>query len=349
MKRILITVIILAITTITGVVLWKNINHTGSIGLKDFAIEKPEKITRIFFASNDSKLGWLQLDKEKDGVWWVKTETKKYKADTASVHDLLNYVMANLQVKNPVNDAALESVNRAMALHAVKAQFYSGSELVKTVYAGGPTYDQLATYMYLPGEANSKKHDRPCVVIVPGHNGFVTPYFNVDINSWRSPAIIDIPSKDIANLKITWNEEQEEGFEIRKNEESYELLNYKGAMVNANQNRLIAFVDMFSWITREGGEIAGINNNKEAKKALLASNPFFIIDIQDKNAKHIVLKVYHRPVSEETYAPVARTGKINVHETESYWGVLEGTDEIWVLQDGILKNRMRKLSDFTRK
>lgn len=348
MKRILITLGILVLAIVAGLILWKNMNHTGAVGLKDFALDKPADITRIFFAPNNTKLTWLQFDKEKDGTWWVKTENKRYKADTASVRDLLFYVMANLQVKNPVNDAALDGVNREMALSAVKAQFYVGSKLVKTLYAGSPTYDQLGTYMYLPGEGSDKKHERPCVVVVPGHNGYVTPYFNVDINSWRTPAIMDIPAAQIQKLQINWAEHPEESFSITRNNADLSLTNANNQQIPVNQNSLVAFLDMFTWVTREGGEIAGINRNKEQKAALLASTPFFSIDITDKNNQHTKLNVYYRPVSEESYSKETRTGELKVSETETYWGVLAGTDEIWVLQDAIMKNRMRRLSDFKR-
>jgi len=349
MKRIRISLLILTIAVAVGIFLWRNLNHTGQVELKDFALKNPKSITKIFYAPNNASIPYLEMEKDANGIWWVKNKKTRYKADTASIHDLLYYIMENLQVKNPVNDAALEAINREMALQAVKAQFYSGTTLVKTIYAGGPTYDQYGTYMYLPKEGNDKKHDRPCVVIVPGHNGFVTPYFNTDINNWRTPALLDIKSNEIQSLHIKWTENRTESFFIEKIDGEFVLKNESGRQMNVNRNRLLSYLDMFTWVTREGGEIAGINNNKESKSALFASKPFFTIDILDNKGKRSVLNLYYRPITEETYSQESKTGELKTHEIETYWGVLGGTDEIWVVQDAILKNRMRKLSDFMSK
>lgn len=348
MKRIRLAIIILVLALAAGLLLWKNINHTGSFGQKDFAIEKPERIDKIFFAPNNNSKAYLLFEKDKNGIWWVKNDTRRYKADTSSVNDLLFYVMRGLLVKNPVNDAALDGVNRDMALNAVKAQFYVGDHLIKTIYVGGPTYDQYGTYMYLPGEGESAKHDRPCVVEVRGHNGYLTPYFNADINNWRSQVILDVPSKNIKVLSIIWPEDPAQSFAIENRETGPVLKDGRGKQLDANTNKLLAYLDMFTFITREGGEIAGINKNKAAKDTLLHSAPFFIIDILTTEGKHEVLNLYHRKVSEETYSPETRTGDLKIYETETYWGILAGTDEIWVMQDGIMKNRMRKLSAFLK-
>src|SRR5262245_52910238 len=126
MKRIRLAIVVLVVAVAAGFLLWKNMNHTGSFGLKDFALEKPEHISKIFLAPNNNNKAYLILEKDKGGVWWVKNGAHTYKADTSSVNDLLFYVMRGLQIKNPVNDAALDGVNRDMALNAVKAQFYQG-------------------------------------------------------------------------------------------------------------------------------------------------------------------------------------------------------------------------------
>lgn len=349
MKRIRIALILLVIAIAIGFFLWRNLNHTAAYGTMDFALKNPTKITRIFMSSNEDKKGYIILEKNAKNQWWVSSEKKKYRADTAFVNDLLNYVMPHLQVKNPVSDGAKATITREMAIKAVKAEFYEGKTLVRTLYCGGPNNNSDATYMYLPAEGNEKKHERPCEVILPGHGGYVTPYFTTQINNWRSPALIDIPSGEIASVSLTWTEHPEQSFTVLNSLTGVELKDSRGKTVTANRNTLLAYLDMFTWITRETGEGPGINQNKESKTALLSSTPFLVLDVAKTDGKHEVLQLYQRPVSEETYSPETRTGKLKVYETDTYWGVMRGSDEIWVLQDAILKNRIRRLQDFTTK
>ena len=201
MKRIRILLILLLLILLAAVIFWRNLNHTGPVGLNDFALKYPEKINKIFLSSNNKTKEFVILEKGADGVWWVKNDTKKYKADTFAIRDLLFYVMARIEVKNPINDAALAYINKELALHGVKAEFYANKEEVLKVYAGGPTTDLLGTYMYLPDQPNGRgKHDRPCVVAVQGHNGYITPYFNTDINNWRTHAILDVEAAQIGRV-----------------------------------------------------------------------------------------------------------------------------------------------------
>lgn len=348
MKRIRIALIVLIVALAAGLLLWRNLNHTGSVEVNDLAISHPGKITRILFSPNDTKKPYMFIEKDAQGTWWVRNATTKYKADTTTVRLLLYFVMARVQVKNPVSDGALAFVNKEMAISAVKAQFFEGDKLVRCVYAGKPTNDQYGTYMYLPAEGNNKSHDRPCVVGLPGFTGYITPYFNTDINNWRTHAMLEVPASQIKSLSVRWNEEPSSGFTITQDGQEVTLLDASGHVVPSNRNRLLSYLDMFGFVTREGGEIAGINQNKAEKDSLLHSLPFFVVDILTTDGKHQVLNIYHRKVSDETYSHETRTGELKLYETETYWGVLGGTDEIWVMQDIILKNRMRKLSNFIR-
>jgi uncharacterized protein (UPF0333 family) len=349
MKRIRFALLILIIAIAAVFFFWKNLNHTGKVGLKDFAIENPSKIDKIFFASNNKAKGWLQLEKDKAGIWWVKNGQKRLKADTHSIKDLLYYVMANLQVKNPVNDASLNSLNREMALNAVKAEFYTQDKLLKTIYVGGPTADLYGTYMYLPNQGNALSHDRPCIVTVPSHNGYVTPYFNSEINNWRTTALIDVPASAIQSVKVQWPAAPQDNFSINVVDDNPQLFDGAGAVQNVNRNRLLAYLDMFTGVSREAGDLAGINKDFAAKSNLLKSEPFCIIEVVNKQKEATKLKLYYRPIGEETYTPETKTGELKTHEIDSYWAVLEGTDEIWVVQEAIVKNRMRRLRDFNLK
>ncbi|MCC7298194.1 MAG: DUF4340 domain-containing protein [Bacteroidia bacterium] len=337
MKRIYYSIALLLLAAIGFFLFKKNLNSTSSIGVNDFSIANPQKISKIHFASNDRKLGFLTFSKSKDGIWWVENGKNKYKADSIAVSDLLNYVMKKVQLKAPVNDASLEYVNREMALNATLAQFYEGDKLVKKLYVGGRTSDNLGTYMYLPGT------DRPCITQIPGHDGYLTPYYNVNINNWRSPALFECDPTMIQSLQVNWPNNPENGFTIRKNGSEPELFAFNGKKVETSRNRLLAYLDMFASITREGGESAGINKSTE-KDSIISGNPFFEVIAIFKDGTKRGFQLYPRKVSMETYSPENKIGELKVYETEIFWGKALQSDEIWLVQDAIVHKNLKTLT-----
>lgn len=340
MKRIIITLVLLVVASSVFFIFRKDLNQSGEIHPQDFRLDHPEKISKIHFASNDKKAGFLTFTKGGDGIWWVTNGKKTYKADTSSLKDLLFYVLAKVEVKTPVNDASLERVNREMALGATMVQLYANNNLVKKFYVGSRTPDDLGTYMYLPGTS------RPCVTQIPGHDGYLTPYFNTNLNNWRSPIILDIPASEISILRILWPNNPNMGFEIRKNGDDVSLHDANGKAIEVPRNRMLAYLDMFTGISRETGEPAGINKTSE-KDSILNSKPLFEVQIQKTNGKWAGLKVYLRKISTETYSPENKIGELKAFETETYWGVETGTQEIWLMQEAILHKNMKTIVQLT--
>ncbi|MBS3913102.1 MAG: DUF4340 domain-containing protein [Bacteroidetes bacterium] len=338
MKRIIIAVSILILASLAYLFFRKNMSQTGEISSNAFTLQHPETIDKFFYSNKKGE--FLTFTKSKDGNWQVDNGKHKYNADTASINLMLKMIMPRIQVQSPVSDAAKDNVTRDMAINAVKVQFYSNKEEVKTFFVGSKTANDLGTYMHLPGT------DRPCVVKIPGQEGYLTPFFNLDIDNWRSLVILGVPSFQIRELEIKWPEQPENGFRIVRDGDNIQLLNKDGKIIPASRNRILSYLEMFSNITREAGAPGGINRSKR-KDSILRASPFFQIRITKQNGEKSILSLHHIPVSLETYTPETREGVLKVYETETYWGVLQGSDEIWILQDAIMKNRMKTLSDLS--
>jgi hypothetical protein len=336
MKRIILAIGVLAAAFAAYFFLKRDMGQTSKTGSRDFALTDPRKVDRIFYSSKNG--AYLTFKKQASGNWTVENGKNKYMADTASVNFMLNYVMTRLEVQSPVNDAMKDNVTREMAISGTKVQFFDGSDELKTFFVGSKTYDDLGTFMHLPGA------ERPCIVKIPGREGYVTPFFTVDIHNWRSPVLLDVPASDIKELEIRWNEKPENGFRIQKQGDELQVLNSSGKAMPFNRNRILAYLDMFTGITREAGEMAGVNRTAK-KDSILRSTPFFQILITRRNGKKEVLNVHHIPIGVETYSPETREGILKVYETETYWGVVQGVPEIWTMQDIILKNRMKTISE----
>ncbi|MBL7812974.1 MAG: DUF4340 domain-containing protein [Bacteroidetes bacterium] len=342
MKRIWITLVILVITVLAALLLWKNVNRTSALSPRAFALDNPSAVNRIFFSSNNAKAGYLIFEK-KAGRWTVTDGKSTFNADTASIHDLLFWVMAKNEVYSPVPDASKDLVTKDISISGVKAIFYNGKSELKTIYAGGPTPNQEMTYMYLPGT------ERPSIIHIPGHTGYLSPYFKTSIDQWRSLAMLDAGPEDIEKVLVLWPQNAEDGFEIRREEGSVKMYTLEGTAVNARQTLLEAYMEVFRNVNHEAGDQAGVNRNSKARDSLLASTPFFRVKLFLKGKQPPVeLNIYRMQKDDPSLSAMKGAESLQVYETEQFWANLTGSREIWVMQDVVLKNRMKRLKDFIR-
>ena len=343
MKRIGTLIAVILVLIAAFLIFRKNINQTHSLDSQAFRLDNPDKIDKILLSPNNTKLNYILLYKEKDR-WFVKNDKLTEPADTHSIRELLYWVMRKAQIKSPVSDAEKEPVTREIALNGVKAVFYNGGSEINSFYAGNPTPTQEATYMYHPDM------ERPCIVEIAGFKGYLTPYFTLDIDAWRSPVILDIPAEQIQKVEIIWPEEPTKGFSISRENNALILRDVSGKVIkDVNSTRLLSFLERFQNVAREYGETAGINRKPAMRDSVIKKGHFFLINLMDVNGKKQGIRMYRMKTSAETYAPDRRDGSVPNFETDTYWVQVTGKPELWVIQGAIMNSRMKTLQDIAPK
>jgi hypothetical protein len=343
MKRILIATVSLLVLVAVFFLLRKNLNKTGTESHELFRLENPQAIDKVLLAPNNPKLPYLIIYKEKSGQWFVKNDRLNEPADTHSIRELLFWVMKKSTIKTPVSEAEKEPVTREIALNGIKAVFYEGDKEINTIYVGNPTPNQEATYMYNP------EMERPAIIEIAGFKGYLTPYFTLDFDAWRSPVVLDFTAEQIKTLKATWPAAPQEGFMIEQNADGVYLTNHTGKKLpEVNQTRLLSFLERFQNVAREYGETAGINKKPALRDSVLKQGPFFILSITDSRGIKKEIKLYRMQISGESYAQQLRDGSIPDFETETYWLQISGKPELWIVQGAVMKSRMKTLGDFVK-
>jgi hypothetical protein len=90
------------------------------------------------------------------------------------------------------------------------------------------------------------------------------------------------------------------------------------------------------------------NLPKQRADTVLRSKPFCTLKLATRDGKSQTLELFRIPVSDETYAPEDRDGNLRLFEIEYYWARVNGTPELVQMQDAVLRNRLKKLTDFTQ-
>lgn len=331
-------IVVAVITLIAAITLWKNLNQTGNYDPNMFALKAPEQVDGFRFVPNDPKNAPLYFQKNKD-QWFVFNQTDTFPADSNNINMLLDWAMRKLKVQRPVSGESVKNLSRKMALSAVKASFTVKGKDIHHIYVGGSTQDNMATYMYSPDFEN------PCIVEIPGFQGYLTPYFNTDIHIWRSLKLVNENPNEIKSLKVTWPADPQQNFEIRQENNQITLLNFQNAKIEANRSLLAGYLILCSEFSREAGSVAGINKDKKLKDSILSLSPIVSFEYTTQKNKVTKLNIYPHQGFEDIIVD-ARPEATETVQTALYWVQSSQDPHLWLSQDIVLKNRMKFISDF---
>jgi hypothetical protein len=252
---------------------------------------------------------------------------------------LLQWAMRKLKVQRPVSPESVKNLSRKMALNAVKATFSVNGKDMHSIYVGGSTQDNMATYMY------KTDSETPYIVEIPGFQGYVTPYFNTDIHVWRSLKLIDFQTADILSIHVDWPKNPQQSFQIKQENNQFSLFNNQNQFVKANQSLLAGYLMLCSQLAREAGAVAGINRDQKQKDSVLNSLPIIRFTYTSKSKKTVTLDVFEHQGFEDILVN-ANPENTETVQTALFWIKSSEDPHLWLSQDIVLKNRMKTLSDF---
>lgn len=260
----------------------------------DFAIEDTATIDKIFIVNPKGQ--HVTINKMEDG-WKINGQ---YNARPDNIR-LLMKTFSRIELKAPVSKSAFKNVVKNIATNSTKVEIYQGGDKPsKVYYVGSATMDQRGTYMLL--ETAGVKSTQPGIMHIPGFRGFLTSRFFADADQWRDAAVFKYDSKDIKNIAVTYYEKPEESFVIRKNGETTELLDIENNVINDfNQDRVNEYVDRYKSVYYE---MIDTESSPERIDSVIASQPYFKIEVEDVAGKSTELIAYHmanyREIMDET-------------------------------------------------
>jgi len=331
-------IVIAVVTLISAITLWKNINQTGDYDPNMFALKAPEQVDAFRFVPNDPKNAPLYFQKKKN-QWYVYNQTDTFPADSNNIYMLLDWAMRKLKVQRPVTGESVNNLSRKMALSAVKASFTVNGKDIHHIYVGGSTQDNMATYMYTP------EFENPCIVEIPGFQGYLTPYFNTDIHIWRSLKLVNINPNEVSSLKVVWPNYPKQSFEIRQENDQIKLFNFQNKEIEANRSLLAGYLILCSEFSREAGSIAGINKDQNLKDSILSLKPIVSFEYTTEQNDKTRLDIFPHQGFEDILIDT-RPEATETVQTALYWVQSSQDPHLWLSQDIVLKNRMKYISDF---
>jgi hypothetical protein len=198
--------IYLAVLAAIGAAIWwlasRQTQSTLSVEETDFSLDDTTQVDKIFLADRDDHK--ITLTKNDRGVWRLNGKRRASGQRVSMLLETMYYV----EVKGPVPSKARETVIKNLSSSSIKAEFYDGEQLLKTVYVGGTTPDNLGTYMWIEGA------EHPYITHIPGFYGYLTIRFTPNARDWRSRKLFSFNPADIQTVRVTFPAGETPGYRL---------------------------------------------------------------------------------------------------------------------------------------
>lgn len=298
--------------------------------LKDFAIKDTAAITKFFMA--DKRGNSVTVAKNENGIWMVNNTAE---ADMGKVN-LMLATMHDVTVRNPIPEAAFNTVIANMATDGVKAEFYEGDDCVKTVYVGSSTPDQTGTFMMIDGSST------PFVTHIQGFVGYLTPRFVPFAMKWKARKVFDTPLDHVAAIKITYPQQPGQSFELKST--PLQLFNGNGQSMNIADEKFARFyLSGFQNLYYEGYDESLSGAKADSIKQL---TPFCIIELTRTNGDKTRLQVTPKGVDGHTKSQYDSEGMMMTSDTEKYYAFINDEKEVVYIQHYNFGRLFKTLNDF---
>jgi len=304
MKKNRITLLILVVLVLVALVLLlTRSDKTFNRELSGFAVDDSATVTRIFMADKNNNS--VLLSRTPEGTWLVN---EKYPASKHNM-DMLLGTMLNLAIKEPVAQAAHNTVIRDLAVASVKVEIYQRvyrinlfdrihwfphEKLTRVYYVGGATQSNRGTYMLMDGSS------KPFVVFLPGLRGFVSPRFQPIEKYWRDYSVFKLEIPAIRSVQVEIPGRENESYTVTNNgNRSVSMFTFpENQPVNGYDT--LAVMNFLSGFRNLNVEAIITEMEQTKRDSILASKPFLIMAVTDTSGQVHTVKTFFKPSAGET-------------------------------------------------
>ena len=328
MKRILWGVLALAVVLAIYLLLNQSEDKGLTTEMAEFAVEEPEKVSRIVMEDRSGTR--VELQKDENEMWWVND---KYPAFPPYVDLFLNKTLKRIKVKGPVAQTAKDNVIRSMVSQAIHVEVFEGDKLLRSYYLGDHTPDMKGTYMHLEGAKT------PFIAYIPGFDGYISPKFSLLEEDWFTHSVFDYTPESIKQIKLSYTEDVEASFTLSKTNGSYELQPSNGRETGQQQAK--SYFALFKFKNFEGYPDYLSPAQEDSIKN---STPMMVLSVVDAMDNERVLKVYAKGGMTNTLTD--QHGNVLTYDPERYFATFTGFDRLVTIQEYTFGKLFAEREDF---
>lgn len=351
MKKNRVTVIIVVILLIIAVFLvLTNTSSTLRRDVSDFTLKDTSNVVKIFLA--DRMGNDVTLEKTGIGEWTIDG---KHIASFDKVKALLK-TMSDLRVMKPVAKSAHNTVVKRLATNARKVEIYQEVprinmfgwiklfphvKLTKTYYVGGPTQDNMGTYMLME---NSSK---PYIIYIPMLRGFISPRFSPLGHEWRDHQVFKHKLRNIKSIRLEFFMEPENSYSIINLDNlNFDLIDdyHNQKLTDYDTLKMLSFVSSFEDVRFE----AMLSGQLEQKiiDSVTQSAPAHRITLIDQGGDSTIVTTFYKKGFQHLYKEDGLA--LEPFDLDRLYGLVNDDKDFVLIQYFVFDKVLRPLSWFRK-
>lgn len=348
MKKNRLAIIITSLLIVIAIVLlWNNRYLTTLRGdAYDFTVRDTASVTQLFFA--DKSGNQVLLRRTPDG-WKVND---KYNAQPKMIENIL-YTLDKIRIKMPVSLASHDNVITRMAGTNTKVEVYQivprinlfnkiklfpHEKRTKVFYIGDVTQDNNGTYVLKEGA------DKAYIVHLHGFRGFISSRFSANQEDWRDHKILSYNIKDIASVKLEFNNEPENSFVINdKGDYTYEMKRLSdNSNIQLDTIRVLNLMNSFNDVRFE----AFLTDISEKRRDSIINSPFLErLTLTTKDGKQDIITTYNMRINASAFGFTEDDWDDDPDHKYAY---ITNTDELVMIQDFAFGKLLKPAEYYTK-
>jgi hypothetical protein len=308
----------------------------STLGQKDndFAVQDTGSVTKIFLA--DKANHTITLTRVKGGEWKVND---KYIARPDAINTLL-YTMKMVAVKTVIDQNGVENVIKNLSSSGVKVEVYKGDDRIKLYYVGGPTADQLGTFMLLANPHSGDNFKQPYIMYIPGFDGYLTTRYFTKMDDWRNRSIMHYFPYALRSVAVTYPQ-SDSGFQVNimgKNRFSVE---------NPANHQPIAFdtIAVKQYLTYYQSVEWEVTVESNKRDSIIHSTPAAVINVKDTTGKVTDIKLFRKLATITQQEKYAREYK---YDPDQMYALVNGQDFV-IVQAFVFGKMLQYIGYFSHK
>ena len=314
--------------------IYNNRSGTMSDELRDFAFKDTASITRVFLADKAGKK--ITLDRKSNYEWtvnesyWARPDAIKLLLET--IHDV--------EVWSPVGKNAYNNIIKSIAAKGVKVELYTAQGKVKTYYVGGPTPDQMGTYMYMENSTV------PFITNIAGFDGYLTPRYITERADWAVKNVFRLGEGELLSLSVADRERAGFAFKIERDQTTGDCMLFDGfekPVSNISQDKVTDYLQKYRVLNFEGLEKSLLPNQRDS---IRAQTPFRSIVMIKTNGDTSRIDLWRRPITTQTVNLSMEDGTPYPYDIDRMTATLNKDTSLVIVQYFSFERLFLKPSDF---
>ncbi|MFM7175959.1 MAG: DUF4340 domain-containing protein [Bacteroidota bacterium] len=333
-KNSILVLVAVMLAALSAYFIYTNRSGTMSDELRDFAFKDTASLTRIFLADKAGKQ--ITLDRKSkeewtvNGSYWARPDAIKLLLET--IHDV--------EVWSPVGKKAYNNIIKSIAAKGVKVELYTSEGKVKTYYVGGPTPDQMGTYMYMENSTV------PFITNIAGFGGYLTPRYITERADWAVKNVFRLGDGQLVSLSVADRERSGFAFRIERNQVSgdYTLFDgFENPVSFTSQDKITDYLQKFRVLNFEGLEKSLLPDQRDS---IRAQTPFRSIVMIKNNGDTSRIDLWRRPITTQTVNLSMEDGTPYPYDIDRMTATLNKDTSLVIVQYFSFERLFLKPSDF---